>query len=355
MRAPSRSLLPSVVALTATLLAASPAGGHDIITSRFDYHNDVLPILERHCVRCHTERGSAPFSLATYEEARPRAVAIKEQVLLETMPPWFAEKGPLELDDESQLSAPEIDILMEWASGGAPIGKKPVIVVAAATEGTAPTSPAPPSLVVQLPEIVLPPGEPRAERHVTLRPKLAGKSHLRSWRLSASRPDIVRGVDVYRGEGTNAAGFLGSRLATDPRLVYRADTTAPLGPDAALTLVVVAVRPEDIGRVDARASAKLELWLADEPGERDVRSTPIVNGTVELSHEGLLLGVRPRAGFRLRGSSGSPLLEMRAAPVAWPRTYVLRQPFTTGGVIRIEASKDAEDLGLWLVSFPRAP
>jgi hypothetical protein len=347
--------LPPVVVLTAALLAAPPVDGHDIITSRFDYHNDVLPILERHCIHCHAERGSGPFSLATYEEARPRAVAIKEQVLLETMPPWFAETGPLELDDKSRLTAREIDILMEWASGGAPIGKKPLIDVAVATARDAPTSPPPPSLVVPIPEIVLPPGESRAERRVTLGPELTGNSHLHAWRLSSSRPDIIRGVDVYRGRGTNAGGFLGSRLATDPRLVYRADTTASLGFDVALTLVIVAVRPDDIGRVDARASAKLELWLVDEPGEREVRGTPIVSGTAKLPPEGVLLGVRPRAGFRLRDSSGSSLIEIRAAPVAWPRTYVLRQPFAMDDTIRIDVRNNAKDLGLWLVSFPRTP
>jgi len=366
MPAPSSSLLPPVVAVATALLAAGPIDGHDIITSRFDYHNDVLPILERHCLRCHGKDGSAPFSLRSYQEARPRAVAIKEQVLLDTMPPWFARTGPLELDDESRLSAREIDILMEWASGGAPIGKRSTVGTAGPSAPATPrnrvaTVPVagdgPPSLVIELPEVVVTPGDSGTSRRVTLRSELRERSHLRAWKLSTSRPDILRGVDVYRDDRLTADAFLGSRLATDPPIIYGADTTAILEPGAELTLVVVAVRPDHGGRGDARAQARLELWLADRPGERRLRGALIATRAPELSPQDVLLGVRPRAGFRLRDSTGSSLLEFRATPPQWPRTYLLRTPFATGGlsdVSRDDPRQDA-DLGLWLLSSPRSP
>ena len=40
---------------------------------------------------CHRPGEAAPFSLLTYEQARPWAKAIKEAVLQKKMPPWFAD------------------------------------------------------------------------------------------------------------------------------------------------------------------------------------------------------------------------------------------------------------------------
>ena len=52
------------------------------------FTKDVAPILQRSCQTCHRPGSIAPMSLLTYEEARPWAKAIKENVLLRNMPPW---------------------------------------------------------------------------------------------------------------------------------------------------------------------------------------------------------------------------------------------------------------------------
>jgi hypothetical protein len=63
------------------------------------------------------------MSLATYEDARPWAKAIKEEVLTRRMPKWHAARGYGDFSNDPSLSAFEIALVAAWADGGAPKGK----------------------------------------------------------------------------------------------------------------------------------------------------------------------------------------------------------------------------------------
>ncbi len=71
---------------------------------------------------CHRPGGSAPFSLVKYDEARPWAKAIQEEVLSRRMPPWGAVKGFGEFANDRGLTQEEVSIIADWAEGGAPEG-----------------------------------------------------------------------------------------------------------------------------------------------------------------------------------------------------------------------------------------
>jgi hypothetical protein len=62
------------------------------------------------------------MSLMTYEQARPWAKAIRDEVLARRMPPWDAVKGVGDFRDDQSLSQPEMDVLVGWVEGGAPEG-----------------------------------------------------------------------------------------------------------------------------------------------------------------------------------------------------------------------------------------
>jgi len=62
------------------------------------------------------------MSLLTYQEARPWAKAIKEEVLERRMPPWGAVKGFGDFQNDVSLSQEEIHLLADWVEGGAPEG-----------------------------------------------------------------------------------------------------------------------------------------------------------------------------------------------------------------------------------------
>src|SRR5205807_2167199 len=85
--------------------------------------------INKHCASCHREGGTS-MPLTTYEETRPWAKAIRDEILDRRMPPWDAVKGVGDFRDDQSLSQPEIDMLVGWVEGGAPEGD-PVYLPAA--------------------------------------------------------------------------------------------------------------------------------------------------------------------------------------------------------------------------------
>jgi mono/diheme cytochrome c family protein len=101
----------SPVTLPAQLNSAKPT-----------FARDVAPILQRNCQTCHRPGEAAPFSLLTYEQARPWAKAIKEAVLEKKMPPWFADPRFGKFSNDASLSQSDIHTLVAWVDAGAPPG-----------------------------------------------------------------------------------------------------------------------------------------------------------------------------------------------------------------------------------------
>lgn len=106
--------------IVAAIACAASAVAHDIITTNLTYSRDISRILAKRCLGCHDSGATIP--LTRYEEVRPWAVAIKEQVLSRTMPPWGAVKGFGDLEPDHALSQEEIMIIAAWVIGGAPQG-----------------------------------------------------------------------------------------------------------------------------------------------------------------------------------------------------------------------------------------
>lgn len=107
------------VALFGWLSVGSTA--HDVITTPLTFSREISRIVFRRCANCHRQGGSA-FSLLTYQDARPWAAAIKEEVLERRMPPWGAVKGFGEFRDDDGLTQEQIGLIADWVEGGAPEG-----------------------------------------------------------------------------------------------------------------------------------------------------------------------------------------------------------------------------------------
>jgi hypothetical protein len=99
------------------------AVAHEPITTKVRFNKEIVRILERSCLGCHRAGGIAPFSLVTYEEARPWAKAIKEELLEKRMPPWPVVKGYGEFRNAPTLTGRERDLIVNWVEGGAPKGE----------------------------------------------------------------------------------------------------------------------------------------------------------------------------------------------------------------------------------------
>ena len=124
-----RGLLGVAVVLT-TLGIAAPAPAQqrgalpaanaaDAVT----FNKDIAPLLFENCSTCHRSGSVAPFSLLTYDDARPWARAIKQAIQTRSMPPWKPEPGlggPFVGD--RRLNDAQIDLIARWVDTGAPEG-----------------------------------------------------------------------------------------------------------------------------------------------------------------------------------------------------------------------------------------
>ena len=86
------------------------------------FYKEVLPILQRNCQSCHRPGQIAPFSLLTYESARPWARSIRTKVESRQMPPWFADPHVSEFSNNPSLTDGQIETIVKWVDGGAPAG-----------------------------------------------------------------------------------------------------------------------------------------------------------------------------------------------------------------------------------------
>jgi hypothetical protein len=88
------------------------------------FSKDVAPILYKHCTTCHRPGEIAPMSLLTFEQARPWARAIRDNVRNGVMPPWHADAAHGKWSNDRSLTQQEKDALVRWVDAGAPEGNK---------------------------------------------------------------------------------------------------------------------------------------------------------------------------------------------------------------------------------------
>ena len=114
MRVTARYLLPGAATIVVAAVSA-----HDLVTTRVTWVDNIAPIVEARCLACHSTTGPA-VSFATYDDARPYAVAIREEVLARRMPKWPVVRGYGDFSNDPSLSMSEITMITAWVDGGAP-------------------------------------------------------------------------------------------------------------------------------------------------------------------------------------------------------------------------------------------
>jgi mono/diheme cytochrome c family protein len=90
---------------------------HDPSSAPITWNREMSRIVYERCASCHRAGGNA-FSLMTYQEAQPRAAAIKDAVLSRRMPPWGAVKGFGNFKNEMALTQEQISLVTDWVEGG---------------------------------------------------------------------------------------------------------------------------------------------------------------------------------------------------------------------------------------------
>jgi len=103
------------------LIGSIAVQAHDPITTKLTWTQEISRIVYKRCANCHHEGGTA-FSLMTYDDARPWAKAIRDEILERRMPPWGAVEGIRAYRDDPSLTPLEVEMLVSWVEGGAPEG-----------------------------------------------------------------------------------------------------------------------------------------------------------------------------------------------------------------------------------------
>ena len=317
-----------LILLLCCSLAAGKAEAHDIISSRYSYREHVLPILEAHCVRCHSPDGPAPFRLTSYRDARPQAVAIKEEVLLRNMPPWYAEEGQHKLIGEHRLSAAEVDIIVEWASGGAPEGKR-------TPGGNTPGTIKPPEvadLELELPEQILLPGKQRETVRLTIETGLSETAWITGWELGGARADLLRSGSLYRVR-IAPENYLGTRMTIDGKLSWGAGAKLEAGEDLALSILYT--RPWTLGDKRESVRGRLRIWLSKTRPKLLLHARAL-GETHSLPPGSRLFGVLPSTPMKLKASGETEdLIEVFAAPGHWPLLYRFNETLKISGKLEV--------------------
>ena len=218
---PCRALAAAAVVVWAAVAwQTAPGEAHKSITSKYLYNEDVFPVFQAHCGRCHVEGGVAPMSLMTYDDAFPWAESLRIELLNETIPAWHPLK----------LTARELDLVLVWATGGAPRGK---------TENAPPPVTLPTDWPSGAPDLALPMPAPftleaSAERGHARRRAAAGpgrRPHAAGGRSEAGHAGHRAQRDAAAEGGAGAregAGQLGAR----PGRRRGADAAAAASPPA---------------------------------------------------------------------------------------------------------------------------
>ena len=123
-----KGLSAAAAALAVVLALAAGSEAHKGATSKFTFNDDVYPIFMSRCGRCHVDGGVGPMSLLKYEDAFPWAESLRSE-LLAAYPEAASGADAPKVDSHDfvkaahrQIVARELDVVLEWATGGTPEG-----------------------------------------------------------------------------------------------------------------------------------------------------------------------------------------------------------------------------------------
>src|SRR3989442_8888468 len=118
-------IVVSLVATSALLsMPALSLRAHDVSKNPVTWNREMSRLVYDRCASCHRDGGSS-FSLMTYQDAQPRAIAIRDAVLSRQMPPWGAVKGFGNFRNDQGLTQGQVELVAAWVEGGMWKGNNP--------------------------------------------------------------------------------------------------------------------------------------------------------------------------------------------------------------------------------------
>jgi hypothetical protein len=353
-----KTLLLSVATVAFALMWwARPVETHERVKTTVSFDKEISRIVNRKCLMCHSENNlSIPFS--TYEQTRPWARAIEEEVLRRHMPPWRAQPGYGQFANDIGLTNRELNFLVAWVEGNGPKTKDQVLVVNLDQGETADADSlkfdpsrwmlGKPELLKALPAHTVPAGQSDEVRRVVVDLGLTNERWVRGLEFKPGDRRVVRAVD-FTVEGTGQ--WLGSWTpwygfsALPGNVAYRL-------PAGAKVVAEIHSRGSDVDVndtgslavyfADKAASSPMDLSIATNPDPSSTRMKKYT-GSLRVASDVNVLAFKPanEAGLdsfevSTRRADGGVrvLLLVRDVMPQWPTPYILKEP--------LRVSKDTE-------------
>lgn len=177
------------------------------------FHKDVEPLLQQHCLSCHTDGQIGGFSLAAYADAKKMSGLIVAKTSKGEMPPFPAQATSectprAGWKNDPRLSAEQIAMLKTWSDNGAPEGDPkdapPPFVL---------TEPglANPAMEISAPEPTTVSGTTDQFVCVVYDPKLSGTQYLDGLHFVAQNTKIAHHALLFRAPRADVAKDSGGK------------------------------------------------------------------------------------------------------------------------------------------------
>src|SRR5215471_4413046 len=306
-------VLAGCAAFSAWSLAAAVSADGPKTTSGASvptFTKDVAPILYKNCTTCHRPGEIAPMPLLTYEDARPYAKDILEEVGEGHMPPWHADAPPGTFENERRLSDVDKKTLLDWAANGAPKGDDtdlppaphytdgwaigtPDLVLEmqedfkVAAEGTVPyqyfyipTNFTEPKYVQA---IEARPGNREVVHHILVnylaKPDLTRTPVLRMNQEWQRPPEPVIGEHAPKRDRDTPTRLIATYAPGTRPQIFRPGTALRLEPGGVIELQMHYTAN---GKTAASDRTKIGIVFSKDPSPREIRATAFYNGTLVI-------------------------------------------------------------------------
>jgi hypothetical protein len=278
--------------------------------------------VQRHCIRCHTTGGFAPFSLATYEEALMQADAIKAAVVAGDMPPWDAAADVGQFANDRRLTPHEIELVTSWVDGGAPEGNGAFVEASFPLDG----------LIVPLANEVV---TEESERDARVTLQLQPGYTLTRWTFEPGTPAIVESAALELD-----TRWLGTWTPGDVAIDFPEHAGVALPESSLFTVNIVYRAPAD-RTVDY---SRLRLWITRTADLKAIRATTVIKSW-RAPGRSEVFAVRPedddrdvRIVARFADGHVVPIGTFERARASAHPTYRLTTPLALPAGTRVEAS-----------------
>ena len=323
---------------------------HERVNTTVSFDKEITRIVTRKCLMCHSENNlSIPFT--TYEQTRPWARAIEEEVLRRHMPPWRAQSGYGQFANDIGLTNRELAFLVAWVEGNGPKTKGQTLVVNLDQGETAEEDEleidferwqlGTPDLLKTLEVHTVPAGRSEVRR-VVVDPGLTSERWLRALEFKRGDRRVVRAA-FFTVEGTGQ--WLGSwtpwhgtstlpqnvahRLPAGARIVaeiHARGADQPVNDDGRLGVYFAETPATD---------TPIDLVIPTSAASNGSHPMKKFSGSLRLTSDFNLLAFKPanEAGLdsfevttrRADGTVGVLLL-VRGVMPEWPTPYILKVP-----------------------------